>query len=384
MRLSNLGAALLFLAAALPALAQGPAGGPPPAVTTAQPVVREVTEWDEYTGRFEAVDAVDLRARVSGFLVRAAFNEGQLVKKGAVLFEIDPRPFQRTLEARRAELQSARVRAEFTAKDVERARPLLKNATISEQVFDQRQQAQREAEAAVLGAEAAAAAAELDLEFTQITAPVDGRIGARLVSAGNYVTGASSSGTLLARIVSQDPIYFSFDVSQTDHLKYQRLAREGSRPSSQNSANPVSLALQDEEKFPHQGKMNFVDNRIDDATGTVRGRAVFDNPQNIFTPGLFARIRLIGSGTYKGIMLPDEAIGTDQSNRFVYAVAEDGAVVYKRVALGPLIDGLRIVRSGVDPADWVIVKGIQRARQGGKVTATRGTIEAPEKAASLP
>lgn len=356
------------------AQAQAP-GGPPPPVTVAKPLQKSVTEWDEYTGRFDAVDFVEVRARISGVLTEVRFRDGDTVKKGDLLFVIDPRPFERVLEREKANLASAQVRAEFTAKDVERARPLLRNATISEQVFDQRTQAAREAESAVRSAEASVKSAELDVEFTRITAPISGRISRKLVTEGNYVTGGSATGSLLTTIVSLDPIYFYFDVSESDYLKYTRLDQTGARPSSRTTANPVFLGLSDEKNFPHEGRMNFVDNRLDSATGTLRGRAIFDNKNGLFQPGLFARARLIGSGEYQALMLPEQAIATDQSNRLVFVVAEDGSVSTKQVTLGPVIDGLRVIRSGISENDWVIVNGIQRARAGAKVTPQRGTIE---------
>jgi len=375
---------LSLLAGACKQEQQQQAAPPPPKVSVAQPLERPVTEWDEYTGRFDAVETVEVRARVSGVLMEVKFKDGDLVKKDDLLVIIDPRPFQRVLERERANLASAQVRAEFAAKDVERARALLKNANISEQVFDQRLQTQREAEAAVRSAEASVKSAELDVEFTEIRAPINGRIGRKLISQGNFITGGSGTGTLLTTIVSTDPIYFYFDVSEADFLKYTRLNALGTRPSSRDNPNPVFLALQDEKTFPHRGVMNFVDNRIDEATGTLRGRAVFDNPRGLFQPGLFGRIRLIGSGEYKAVMLPDEAIGTDQSNRFVYVVGEDGTVSAKNVALGPVIDGLRVIRSGVELSDWVIVNGIQRARAGAKVTPEQTKIEARPTLAGLP
>jgi RND family efflux transporter MFP subunit len=363
--------------------AQRPPAPPPPAVTIANPLEKEVVEWDEYTGRFDAVDLVEVRARISGVLDEVKFKDGAVVKKGELLFVIDPRPFQRILDRDRAALQGAKVALEFAEKDLERARPLVANATISQQVFDQRTQAVRTAEANVLSAEAGVRSAELDVEFTQIHAPITGRISRKLVSEGNYLTGGSGSGTLLTTIVSMDPIYFYFDVSEADFLKYKRLGELGLRPSSRDSAHPVELGLQNDEGFPYSGKMNFVDNRIDQNTGSLRGRAVFDNPSGLFQPGLFARVRLVGSGHYKAILLPDVAIATDQSNRFVFAVAEDGAVSAKPVVLGPLIDGLRVIRSGVSTADWVIVNGVQRARTGIKVRPEKTVIGQTQKAASL-
>jgi RND family efflux transporter MFP subunit len=363
--------------------AQAPASPPPPAVTVANPLEKNVVEWDEYTGRFEAVDTVEVRARISGVLDDVKFKDGAIVNQGDLLFVIDPRPFERVLDRDRAALQGAKVQQEFAEKDLERAKPLIANNTISAQLFDQRTQAVRAAQANVLAAEASVRSAELDVEFTQIHAPVSGRIGRKLVSEGNYITGGSGSGTLLTTIVSIDPIYFYFDVSEADFLKYKRLDEQGLRPSSRNTPNPVQLALQGDPSFTYKGKMNFVDNRIDPNTGSLRGRAVFENPHQLFQPGLFGRIRLIGSGEYKAILLPDMAVATDQSNRFVFVVTDDGTVSTKAAVLGPIIDGLRVIRSGVAASDWVIVDGMQRARTGIKVNAEKGTIGQPQKAAAL-
>jgi RND family efflux transporter MFP subunit len=375
--------AIFSLAACTQQQAQRPPAPPPPAVTIANPLEKEVVEWDEYTGRFDAVDIVEVRARISGFLDEVKFKDGAIVKKDDLLFVIDPRPFQRVLDRDRATLQGAKVGLEFAQKDLERARPLLVNATISQQVFDQRTQAVRTAEANVLSAEASVRSAELDVEFTQIHAPITGRIGRKLVSEGNYLTGGSGSGTLLTTIVSTDPIYFYFDVSEADFLKYKRLVELGLLPSARDHENPVELGLQNDEGFPYKGKINFVDNRIDQNTGSLRGRAVFDNPHGLFQPGLFARVRVIGSGQYKAVLLPDVAIATDQSNRFVFVVADDGTVSTKPVVLGPIIDGLRVIRSGVSAADWVIVNGVQRARTGIKVKPEKTVIGQAQKAASL-
>jgi RND family efflux transporter MFP subunit len=374
---------MLALAACSEKSAQAPAAPPPPTVSVANPLEKEVVEWDEYTGRFDAVDTVEVRARISGFLNEVKFTDGAIVKKGDLLFVIDPRPFQRVLDRDRAALQGAKVQVEFAERDLERARPLVASATISQQVFDQRTQAVRAAEANVLSAEANVHAAELDVEFAQITSPVTGRISRKIVSEGNYLTGGSGSGTLLTTIVSIDPIYFYFDVSETEFLKYQHFGSVLTQPNARLSEIPVELALQGEEGFPHKGRMSFVDNRIDQNTGSLRVRAVFDNPNQLFQPGLFARVRLAGSGKYKAIMLPDAAVAADQSNRFVFVVADDGTVSVKPVELGPMIDGLRVLRKGVTPADTVIVNGLQRARSGNKVKPEKAVIGQNQKAAAL-
>jgi RND family efflux transporter MFP subunit len=375
--------ALLLAATGLPGavFAQQPAA--PPTATVAQPVERTVAEWDEFTGRFEALDTVELRARVSGYMTGVHFTDGQMVKAGDLLFTIDPRPFQRTVDRLRAEVAAAKARFDFAQKDLERARPLAKNETISEQVFQQRQRELAETDATMQASQASLASAELDLEFTRVVAPISGRISRKLVSIGNYVTGASATGTLLTTIVSQDPIQFYFDLSEADYLKYLRLGKAGTGSNYRENPTPIFLGLQDEKNFPHSGTLDFVDNRIDQTTGALRGRAVFKNDKGLFTPGLFARIRLAGSGEYKAVMVPDGAIATDQTNRFVYAVAEDGTVTYKPVTLGPIVDGMRVIRSGITTADWVIVNGIQRARPGGKVTPQRSKLDNPAQAAAL-
>ena len=364
--------------------AQAPGAPPPPSVSVANPVEKKVVEWDEYTGRFEPLDTVEVRARISGVLTEVKFTDGAVVNKGDLLFVIDPRPFQRVLDRDRAGLQGAKVQVEFAQKDLERARPLMANSTISQQVFDQRNQAVKTAEANVLSAEASVRSAELDVEFTQIRAPITGRISRKLISEGNFITGGSGSGTLLTTIVSTDPIYFYFDISEADFLKYKRLFEQGMRPSSRETANPIEVGLQGDTGFPIKGQMNFVDNRIDSNTGSLRERATFQNPNGMLLPGLFAHARVIGSGEYSAILLPDAAIATDQSNRFVFVVADDGTVSARPVTLGPIIEGLRVIRTGVTPADRVIVNGVQRARKGIKVKAEKTVIEQAQKAASLP
>jgi RND family efflux transporter MFP subunit len=374
---------VLLLASCSEKQAHAPGAPPPPSVSVANPVEKKVVEWDEYTGRFDAVDTVEVRARISGVLTEVKFTDGAIVKKDDLLFVIDPRPFQRVLDRDRATLQGARVQVEFAKKDLERAKPLMANNTISEQGFDQRTQAVRTAEANVLSAEASVRSAELDVEFTQIRAPITGRISRKLISEGNYITGGSGSGTLLTTIVSIDPIYFYFDISDADYLKYKRLLEQGLRPSSRETANPIEVGLQGDAGFPLKGQMNFVDNSIDQGTGSLRERATFQNSNGNLVPGLFARARIIGSAEYNAILLPDAAVATDQSNRFVFVVADDGSVSTKPVTLGPIIDGLRVIRTGVAASDWVIVNGVQRARKGIKVKPEKTSIEQNPKAASL-
>jgi RND family efflux transporter MFP subunit len=360
------------------------AGGPPPApqVTVSKPLQRRIVEWDEYTGRFDAVEAVDIRARVSGYLNEVHFKDGQRVKKGDPLYSIDPRPFERALEQAKAELAQASTKAENTSLDVDRGRPLVDRKIMSEKVFDDRANALREAQAAVKVSEAKVKTAELDLFFTRITSPIEGRISRSTVTAGSWVSaGALGNASLLTSIVSEDPIHIYFDISENNWIKYRRMIEGGQEGGAAQLGTQVQIALPDETGFPHRGKIDFIDNRLDQATGTLRGRAIVDNGKGTFSAGMFARVRVQGSPEYEAVMLPDESIGTDQTNRFVLTVAADGTVARKAVTLGPVIDGLRVIRTGVAAADTVITKGLQRARPGGKVTPRLEPIKVSEAGA---
>lgn len=340
---------------------------PPPKVTVSQPILREVVEWDEFTGRLEAVESVEVRARVSGYLQSVHFTDGAIVKKGALLFVIDPRPYQAELNRAKAATEQALARYQRTQKDFARAQELIKSRAMSQEEVDTRGADQREAQEAVQAARAAVESAQLNVEFTQVRAPIGGRISREYVTVGNLINGGAADSTLLTRIVSVDPIYCYFDVDERSYLKYVRLSRSGERPSSREVKNPVQLALANETGFPHQGYIDFVDNRLDANTGTMTGRAVIPNPDLLLTPGLFARVRIPGSGTYKALLLPDEAIGTDQTQRFAFVVNDQHTVEYRRVTLGPIIDGLRVIRDGLKPEDWVVVNGVQRVRTGAQV-----------------
>jgi RND family efflux transporter MFP subunit len=352
---------------------EGPMTPPPPKVTVSQPVVRELIEWDEYTGRLEAVDSVEVRARVSGYLESIHFQDGQIVKKGDLLFVIDPRPYQAELDQAEAELKLAKARLKLAQDNVVRAKKLLSARAISEEEADTRVSDERVARATVEQSEAAVLAAKLNVEFTRVTAPISGRISRKLVTEGNLINGGTG-GTLLTTIVSLDPIYCYAEADEQSFLKYTRLAQEGKRPSSRQVRNPAYLALADETGFPHKGYIDFVDNQLDPSTGTIRGRAVFANPDLTLTPGLFARVRIPGSGRYKAILLPDEAIGSDQSQRFVMIVNDENTAEYRKIELGPMVNGLRIIREGLNPEDWVVVKGVQRVRPGVKVDPQREKI----------
>jgi RND family efflux transporter MFP subunit len=340
---------------------------PPPKVTVNQPIIREVVESDEYTGRLEAVESVDIRARVNGYLQSVHFTDGAMVKKGTLLFVIDPRPYQAELNRTKAQLEQAIARFERTQKDFARAQQLVKSRAMSQEEGDTRAADQREAQEAVQAARAAVEAARLNVEFTQVKAPISGRISRHLVTEGNLINGGTAESTLLTRIVSLDPLYGYFDVDERAFLKYTRLWRNGTRPGSREVNIPVALGLADETGFPHQGHLDFIDNRLDPNTGTMTGRAIIPNPDLTLTPGLFARLRLPGSSQYEALLLPDEAIGSDQTQRFVFVVDDQHTVEYRRVELGPIINGLRVIRNGLKPEEWVIVNGVQRVRAGAKV-----------------
>jgi RND family efflux transporter MFP subunit len=347
-----------------------------PEVTVSQPVRRRIIEWDEYTGRFDAVEAVDVRARVSGYLTEVRFTDGQEVKAGDLLFEIDPRPYERALDQAKAQLDQAKVRVSNANLDVERGRPLLKSETISKKVFDDRENLVREAIAAVKVAEAHVKTAELDLSFCRITAPISGRISRTLVTRGNFVSGGGneSGNTVLTTIVTQDPIYVYFDVSENNALKYLRLAQTSGKGPAGILGAAVGIGLPDEQGFPHTGKLDFLENRLDQGTGTLRARAIAPNASGLFSPGMFTRVRLQGSPEYEALLLPDEAIGTDQATRFVYVVGGDDVPVRRAVELGPLIDGLRVIRKGLNADDWVVIRGQQRVQPDQKIAPKRTPI----------
>ena len=348
-------------------------------VTVSTPLRRQVVEWDEYTGRFDSIETVEIRARVSGYLNEVHFKDGQTVKQGDLLFVIDPRPFERTLEQAQAELEQANTRVKNASLDVTRGQPLLERRIISEKSFDDRENLVRDAQAQVKVGEAKVKTAELDLSFTRITSPLTGRISRNQVSIGNWVSaGGTSSSTLLSTIVSQDPIHIYFDVSENNYIKYKRLAERGEGAGAADMGATVEIALPDERGYPHKGKLDFLDNRLDQSTGTLRARAVVSNKSGLFSPGLFARVRVTGAAPYAAVLLPDEAIGSDQTNKFVYVVDADGAVARKTVKLGPLHEGLRVVREGLQPDEWVITKGLQRARPGIKVAPNKVALTMSE------
>jgi len=355
--------ALILAACARNEAAEAP---PPPAnVQAAKVIARPITEFDEFTGRFEAVDRVEIRPRVSGYVTAARFQQGHEVKKGDILYVIDARPYQAALKHAQAELTRARTQLALAKSEQERAVKLVAARAISQEEFDARTSGNEQSAANLIAAEAAVDAAALDLSFTQIRAPISGVVGRAEVTAGNLVTAGQS---LLTTLVSIDPIYVSFDGDEQVYLKYIDLERKGELRSVRNGHGPIWVGLADEEGYPHQGTMAFLDNEVDSNTGTIHARGLFPNKERRFTPGLFARVKLIGSAQYDALLINDSAVGTDQSVKFVLRVGADNKIEYAAVKLGPIVDGLRVVREGLKEGDVIVVKGLQQVRPGMPVT----------------
>jgi multidrug efflux system membrane fusion protein len=335
----------------------GPPEFPPPDVSVATVAQRSITEWDDYTGRIEAVDAVELRPRVAGYLAGVHFREGALVEAGTLLFTIDDREYVAAANAARADVVRAEARLEVAKQELERAQKLIDARAVSRGELEARQAEQRQAEADALAARARLAQAELDVSFTRIRAPIAGRTGEALVTAGNLV---NPGETLLTTVVSLDPVYVTFDGDERAYLRYQQMAREGGRPSSRDARNPVLVGLSNEEGFPHRGEMDFVDNALNPATGTIRGRAVVPNPDGVLTPGLFARVRLLGASQTDALLIHEQALLTDQDRRYVYVLGEGNVAMRRDVVLGPQVEGLRVVSEGLAAGDRVIVNGVRK------------------------
>jgi len=340
-----------------------PGPPPPPKVTVAAVLDRPVTEWDEFTGRLEAVDAVAVRPRVSGYVSAVRFDEGAVVQQGDLLFQIDPRPFQAEVDRLQAERGRADAIAERAASELQRAERLRAEDAMSREEFDRRAAFAREVTAQTAAVDAALAAARLNLEFTRVTAPITGRVGRAIVTEGNLVSTGPGEATLLTTIVSIDPIHAHFDADEQIFLKYLDLAKQGRRDSARAS-RPIRMALAGEEGYPREGHLDFMDNRLDPSTGTIRGRAIFRNPTGDLTPGLFVRLLLPGGNAYPGLLIQDRAVGTDLDKRFVFVVNAERSVEYRAVTLGPLVDGLRVVRTGLKAGEQIVVSGLQRVRPG--------------------
>lgn len=347
--------------------AQAPAASAP-AVTVANPTKRTVTDWDEFTGRFDAIEQVQVRARVTGFVMSVDFKDGAIVKTGDLLYVIDPRQYEAAAEQARGQLADAKAKVDLAERELTRAETLVKTSAVSESVVDQRRQTLSAAQAATMQAEGALKRALLDVEYTRVVAPIDGRVSRHLVTVGNLVQGSESGATLLTSIVSLDPIHVYFDMDESIYIKNSRLWFEGKRPSSRDTANPVQVILSGETKPSHEGFVDFLDNRLDIGTGTLRGRGLVKNQDLSILPGQFARVRVLGSAPYEALLLPDTAIATDQSRKIVFVVKADNTVEARPVVLGPLDDGLRVIREGLKPDDKVVIDGLQRVRIGAKVT----------------
>lgn len=357
----------LLLAGLFPLHGHAQDQGPPP-VEVATPLTETVVDWDEYTGRFRAVESVVLQARVSGYLEAIHFDEGSLVEKGDLLFEIDRRPFEAEVAQAEAQIEAANARLELAEIEVGRAEQLLDRNVGPESEAQRRRAESKEAVANVAIAEAALETARLDLSFTRVTAPIAGRISATEIDVGNLVIGGPSGATVLANIVTLDPIEFGFTVSEADYLRYARLDREGDRRSSRGYGTPVEVRLIGDEDWPWDGAMTFVDNQIDPNSGTIEGRATLANPNRFLQPGLFGRLRLPGSGEYRAVLVPDVAIVADQARQIVYVVGEGDVIEARPVMTGPIHRGLRVIRGGLAGDERIVVSGVQRARPGQPVT----------------
>ncbi|MBV8909317.1 MAG: efflux RND transporter periplasmic adaptor subunit [Gammaproteobacteria bacterium] len=366
--------ALALSACARNEAAESRATAPPaPQVTVAAAVSRKVTESGDFTGRFEAVERVEVRPRVSGYISSVNFKQGSEVRSGEVLFVIDPRPYQAERDKAAAGLAQARSQLALAKSERERAIKLLAQHALSQEEYDTRTAGSEQAEANVAAARAALDAAALNLEFTRVTAPISGRISRALVTRGNFVTNGQ---TPLTTLVSLDPIYVTFDGDEQEYLKYIERARDGGADGPA-AHSPVQVGLANENGFPHEGLMVFVDNALDPTTGTIRSRALLDNHDREFTPGLFARIKLLGSREHDAVLVNDSAIGTDQTVRYVLVVGKDNRAEYRPVQLGPLVDGLRVVQSGLAPGETIVVSGLQRVRPGAQIAPQRVAMGEP-------
>lgn len=368
-RLCILALPLLLVACGAPDDAKTRQAPPPPDVKIALPLARDTTEWDEYTGRVEAINAVDIRARVGGYLEKVNFTAGEKVHKGDLLFVIDPKPYKAQLNYATAELQRAKTRHELARNDLNRAENLYKEKAISTEEFDARSKGLREAAAAVESAEANLYTARINLDYSEIRAPISGRIGRESITAGNLVNGGDT--IVLTNIVSTDPIYVYVDADEQSVLKYRREALQKGRGAADLKRIPVELTISDETVYPHPGHLDYIAPREDAGTGTVQLRAVFPNPEELLSPGFFARLRIAASAPYPALLIPDRAIGADQAQRFVWVMNQQNEVEYRKITPAARIGSLRVIGEGLQKNDWVVVEGLQKLKPGLKVNPER-------------
>jgi RND family efflux transporter MFP subunit len=360
-----------------------PAASPPPDVSVAQVLQRRVTDWDEFTGRLQAVESVEMRPRVSGYIDQVAFTEGKVVKRGELLFVIDPRPYKADYDRAAADVKRFKTSLELAEIEQKRVQELKTSGAVSQEEVDERSSSVAQAQSNVAGAEAALESAALNMSFTRVTSPIDGRVSRAEVTRGNLVIGGINGGTFLTSVVSMDPVYLYFEGDEATYLRYTAMARSGERPSSRDAPNPVRVGLANEQGFPHVGIMDFVDNQVNAQTGTIRARAVLQNKDGLLIPGLFARVQLLGSGEYPAILIDDRAVNTDQSQKYVLVLATGNKIEYRRIKLGRVIDGLRIVRDGLKPGEVIVVSGAQRVHPGLVVSpqkvAMQGDVSASDQ-----
>ena len=355
------------------------AAPPPVTVTAAQPLVRQVSEWDDYSGRFEASRSVEVRPRVSGAIVGVHFKDGSYVRQGQLLFTIDPRPFAAALAEARAAVFGARSELTLAQADLSRAQRLLEVDAVSRSDVDRLRARVQTAQAALAAADARVGSRQLDVGFTQVRAPISGRVSDRRIDAGNLVQGGvGGEASLLTTINAMDPMYFTFDASEALYLKARRAQENGEAPSE------VLVRLQDETEYRWRGRLDFTDNGLDTRSGTIRLRAVIDNGRQFLTPGMFGNLRLASAGARPALLVPDAAVSTDQARKVVTVVARDGSLSPRPVTVGPLVDGLRVIRTGLQPNDRVVISGAQLAMPGMKVEVRPGTIKAQAMAAPPP
>ncbi|HAU80056.1 MAG TPA: efflux transporter periplasmic adaptor subunit [Stenotrophomonas sp.] len=352
---------------------------PPPSVSAAPVLVKQVSQWDDFSGRVEAVESVELRPRVSGYIDKVNYVEGQEVKKGDVLFTIDARSYRAELDRATAELNRARTQAQVSRSEADRARRLSDQQAISTETWEQRRAVSEQALAQVQAAQAAVDAARLNMEFTQVRAPINGRAGRAMVTAGNLVT-AGDSASVLTTVVSLDKVHVYFDADEGTFLRYAQMARKGERPSERDSELPVKVGLSGETGYPHEGKVDFLDNQVTRSTGTIRVRALLDNADRAFTPGLFARVQLLGSGQFQAMLIDDKAVLTDQDRKFVYVVDKDNKAQRRDIELGRTADGLRIVEQGLKAGDRVIIDGVQKVFMPGMPVQAKAVAMQPAAA----